>query len=312
MTTPGPSLPVAAVARRLGVAPATLRTWDRRYGLGPSEHTSGAHRRYAPVDVARLERMMRLTQQGVSPAEAAHHALAHDPQARPAVLDIAVAGRTDRVRGHGGTVLALPGAEAVVRGVGRAAMALDSETVSATIREQVMEHGVLYTWEHMLRPVLAAAGERWATTGESVEVEHLLSDCVISTLRSIAASLPTMAPPRPVLLASAPEEQHALPLHAIAAGLAERGIACRVLGAAMPVSALEGAVRRTGACVLFLWSQLAGTGRSSTLDALPLTRPATLVVVGGPGWARAELPDRTSYAGDLNSAVDLVAQASGN
>src|SRR5690606_11779925 len=28
-----PGLAVAAVARRLGVAPATLRTWDRRYGL---------------------------------------------------------------------------------------------------------------------------------------------------------------------------------------------------------------------------------------------------------------------------------------
>ena len=39
-------LTVAAVARRLGVAPATLRTWDRRYGLGPSSHEAGEHRRY--------------------------------------------------------------------------------------------------------------------------------------------------------------------------------------------------------------------------------------------------------------------------
>ena len=35
------ALTVAAVARRLGVAPATLRTWDRRYGLGPTEHSTG-------------------------------------------------------------------------------------------------------------------------------------------------------------------------------------------------------------------------------------------------------------------------------
>ena len=41
----GPGLTVAAVARRLGVAPATLRTWDRRYGLGPSEHSAGSQRR---------------------------------------------------------------------------------------------------------------------------------------------------------------------------------------------------------------------------------------------------------------------------
>ena len=35
------TLTVAAVARRLGVAPATLRTWARRYGLGPSDHPPG-------------------------------------------------------------------------------------------------------------------------------------------------------------------------------------------------------------------------------------------------------------------------------
>src|SRR5262245_23824889 len=73
---PLPTLTVAAVARRLGVAPPTLRTWDRRYGLGPSAHTAGAHRRYSPADVARLMVMRRLTLQGVPPADAARYALA--------------------------------------------------------------------------------------------------------------------------------------------------------------------------------------------------------------------------------------------
>ena len=66
-----PQLSVAAVARRLGVAPATLRTWDRRYGLGPSGHAAGAHRRYSGTDLARLIVMRRLTIDGVAPVEAA-------------------------------------------------------------------------------------------------------------------------------------------------------------------------------------------------------------------------------------------------
>ena len=70
-----PMLPVAAVARRLGIAPATLRTWDRRYGIGPREHTSGRHRRYAPEDIARLELMQQALLRGAAPAEAANYAL---------------------------------------------------------------------------------------------------------------------------------------------------------------------------------------------------------------------------------------------
>lgn len=64
-------LTVSGVAARLGVAAPTLRTWARRYGLGPSGHIAGSHRRYSTADLARLENMRRLTLQGVAPADAA-------------------------------------------------------------------------------------------------------------------------------------------------------------------------------------------------------------------------------------------------
>lgn len=296
----GPRLSVAAVARRLGVAPATLRTWDRRYGLGPSEHAAGAHRRYSPGDLARLETMRRLTLEGVPPSEAARVAL-DGPPVEPA----------ERVRpgGPGGRVLPLPGADAVVRGLGRAAMALDSRTVTETVRAQLLEHGVVRTWESVLRPVLAAAGARWAVTGEGIEVEHLLADCVVTVLREVAARAPE--PGRPVLLACAPDELHALPLHAVAAGLAERGVGARVLGAAMPAPALEAAVRRTGPAALFLWSQLPGTADPGVLSELPVTRPVTTLLVGGPGWSAGHVPARAVRALDLPHALDLVERALG-
>lgn len=75
-SVPLPVLSVSAVAARLGVAPSTLRTWDRRYALGPSEHTAGSHRRYTGSDIARLMIMRRLTLEGVTSADAAKIALA--------------------------------------------------------------------------------------------------------------------------------------------------------------------------------------------------------------------------------------------
>ena len=68
------ALSAGAVARLLGVAVTTLRTWHQRYGLGPSEHVPGHHRRYTPDDLARLEIMRRLTAEGITPAEAARWA----------------------------------------------------------------------------------------------------------------------------------------------------------------------------------------------------------------------------------------------
>ena len=62
-----PRLTVSGAARRLGIAPATLRTWDRRYGIGPTEHARGRHRRYSADDMARLELMQRALMQGPHP-----------------------------------------------------------------------------------------------------------------------------------------------------------------------------------------------------------------------------------------------------
>ena len=76
-SAPEDLLSVSAVARRLGVAPATLRTWARRYGIGPSEHEAGSHRKYCPSDLAKLTVMRRLISSGVSPADAAEQAKAH-------------------------------------------------------------------------------------------------------------------------------------------------------------------------------------------------------------------------------------------
>ncbi|WP_030204651.1 MerR family transcriptional regulator [Streptomyces sp. NRRL S-87] len=65
-----------AVARLLGVSPTTLRSWERRYGIGPAaERQEGRHRRWTPRDIAELEEMCRLTASGVPPAEAARAAL---------------------------------------------------------------------------------------------------------------------------------------------------------------------------------------------------------------------------------------------
>ena len=316
-------LPVAAVARRLGIAPATLRTWDRRYGIGPSEHTAGEHRRYSATDLRRLEAMRRLIADGVPPADAARAVQAGAEPAspsRPAPLSTSSTGAllaelgaaaADAAAG-GGRVLATPSSGPAVRGLARAAMALDAEAVVDVIRTAVEASGVVAAWEHLVVPVLTAVGERWEATGEGVEVEHLLSECTLTVLRPRILDAETTDSVARPLLACAPDENHSLPVHVLAAALAEQGVASRVLGAATPPDALAAATRRVGPSTVFVWSQLPATADVAALALLPRLRPAAVVVAGGPGWVPSRLPPRVTYADSLDAAVALVSLAAGD
>ncbi|MFC4905751.1 MerR family transcriptional regulator [Actinomadura gamaensis] len=277
-------LGVGAVARRLGVSPSTLRTWNRRYGIGPSRHSEGGHRRYASADIARLELMNRLILDGVPPAEAAHAALTAVEPEQPGPSD---GGKAGAGRGTGGRRLSVPGATPATRALARAAMALDAGTVTSIVGEALARDRVERSWNELIAPVLIAVGERHAATGALVQVEHLLAGCVQGALGHVLASAGPPVTTRPVLLASAPEEQHCLPVYALGAALAEEGVAVRVLGARVPADALADAVWQVRPAAVFVWSSLRETGDSAALDGLPQGRPGHRLVLGGPGWTLA-------------------------
>lgn len=333
-------LSVAGAARGLGVATATLRSWERRYGIAPSMHTSGGHRRYSPEDLARLQVMHRLVRDGVPPAQAARVAIQADidslapvegpfaailgdaahidlPADVPTLDDVAhvtdeaeweppAAGSSDEpATPGGGRVLAMRGHSARARGLARAAIALDSVSCRRILATALVESGALVAWEELVRPVLAAVGDRWEATGVGVEVEHSFSMVVTGVLAAHAASLSRPRNDRPVLLASVPGELHDLPLQALQAALADRGIRCHLIGARTPHDALVDAVVRLGPPVVFLWAQMP----TAWHPELPALRPAPLVMLGGPGWPpmRARIP----RPGDLEGAVAAVSAAMG-
>ncbi|WBB73488.1 MerR family transcriptional regulator [Micromonospora sp. WMMD1128] len=298
------ALSAGAVARRLGVAVTTLRTWHQRYGLGPSEHVPGHHRRYTPADLARLEIMRRLTAEGVAPAEAARWARQAPTVRPPERLGSKVGHLT--VRDGGGATIPVGRAGPVARGLARAAMRLDSVTIARTIADAVAADGVVATWEALLRPVLAGIGERHAATAGLIEVEHLVSRCVSEAFAAVARAHPTAGPPR-ILLSCADEEQHSLPLEALAAALAEAGVSYRMLGARMPVAALVEAVNRTGPAAVVLWSHTRATADPHQLAALlAVPRRPLLVLAAGPGWRADSLPAGVVRPVDLAEALSLA------
>lgn len=206
-------LTVAAVAARLGVAPSTLRTWDRRYGLGPSGRSAGSHRRYTPDDVARLETMRRLTLSGAAPSDAARVAAQGAPGTPLSAVREPVGPM--RVDSLSLAAAAVDGAEPRVRGM---------------LASAVSARGMLGAWLDVVHPAFGFLAEREPGDRPGREPETLLAMAVLAAVRDVVEGPGGVGPgarPRVALLAGSGSAAQ-LAAHVLAAGLAERGVCARV------------------------------------------------------------------------------------
>ncbi|MGW1295726.1 MerR family transcriptional regulator [Streptomyces sp. NPDC002533] len=324
-------LTTGAVARLLGVAPTTLRSWDRRYGIGPAAREDGRHRRWTGADIAALRNMCALTSAGLPPAEAARTVLSGTPGAGSSAVGSSGAGERDTGPSGAGSSTApgvprsarasrAPGplpvgrARQECRGLARAAVRLDAPALDELLTAVLDRYGLPAAWDEVMMPVLHAVGRKWETAGERyIEVEHLLSWHVSGALRGVAAGHAPAPGAGLALLACAPGETHTLALEALAATLAQQGLPVRMFGAAVPAEALEDAVRRTGPAAVVLWAQSRATASPALvarLDAIEWgvrgARRRPVVCVAGPGWAGRQAPGARRLSG-LADAVDTLA-----
>lgn len=292
---------VGGVAERLDVAPSTLRTWDRRYGIGPSQRTEGGHRRYDEVDIQRVRLMAQLTGRGVPAGTAARVATSVDAAGLASALGPA-AGLASTGR---------PGADSAIEAIVSSAAALDADGLARIYQRVTRESDLVSAWTTVLAPALRRIGERWSNGSMGVDSEHLASELLVTELRSLTrANRARIAGRREVVLASADEEQHYLPLVAVEAELSLQGIGCVFLGPRVPAEALIDLVGRSTPPVVFLWASIKRPASDPLWSALTsVDRPLTLVI-GGPGWpAELDLPTSSPVTMKRAETLDEACEA---
>ena len=273
---------IAALARRTGIPPDTLRKWEQRYGVLRPQRTVGGQRRYTELDLARVEWLRERLTEGYRIGDAA--ALLGD-------AEIGVGRTPAELR----------------RELYAAVRDSDVDAIGALLDQTFTLLSLEQALSRVLAPVLELVGDGWASHELSVAQEHLISGAIRARLDSLLAD--ARGDVRGVaLLACVPGERHELGLLMLGTLLRADGWQVAYVGADAPlVDALDLAERLDAGAVC-----LSATMREhlASLKSLDLPPNVTLMLGGAAAGPTAARRLRAQYAdGNLRRAVRELRRA---
>lgn len=249
-------LNIAALSRKTGVAPDTLRKWEHRYGILQPIRTPGGQRRYSELDVSRVEWLRDRLEEGYRIGEAAE--LLGDA---PAVGRRTAADLRDALL--------------------EAVLDTDVRGVEALLDQAFAIHRLDHTLTRIVQPALELVGKGWANGKVSVAQEHLITSAVRARMERLLADM--RGGIRGVaVLACVPGEQHELGLMSVALLLRGDGWQVAYLGADAPLGDVFDLAQQLRAPLIGL--SVGTSENAKTLRAAVARRrppPETEVVLGG-------------------------------
>src|SRR5690349_18903379 len=276
---------IKRAAELTGISVATLRAWERRYGVVSPKRSDGGYRLYGAEDVRALAIMNSLVNEGWSAREAAAETLRRLSSRDPAGKD----GRDGRERPHAvprrvaplrpGARYQSEDAEAFVR----AAERLDSASATAVLDARFG----LGTFEHVvddwLMPTLELVGEEWAHGRLTVAGEHLVSYAVQRRLAAAYEAASGRSDGPTLLIGLPPGARHELGLLAFAVAARRAGFATVYVGADLPaeewVRAIE--ARRAAGIVMAVPRHVDIAAARKIVETVNRSHPEVVIGLGG-------------------------------
>jgi DNA-binding transcriptional MerR regulator len=213
---------IQTVAEMTGIPAATLRAWERRYGIPTPERSSSSYRLFSDHDVAAIRKLKELCDDGMSPAEAAR-----------LVVQVEVASNTPVESDP-----YLRASEAILAAIED----FDPQGVERTIRSAMFLGSASTVYQRVIGPTMCMVGDRWHEGTFSVAQEHMATEALGSAARDMLRLLDPAGSAPESIIACFADEDHALPLYGVAFALVQWGYRPVVLGAKTPPSAIRHAV----------------------------------------------------------------------
>lgn len=266
---PSRLLSIGAVARSSGLSEATLRVWERRYGIPTPVRLPSGHRRYRPDQVRHLRLVSEALAQGSRPGEVLRVPLEDLP-------NFVSKGR-----------LSEPSEE--VQGWIMSFRDLPLRNYLIAMQEQM---GLVSFLDTLVGPLLAWLGTSWARGEIEVRHEHFVTEIIEDHLRHMRMRTLEENRPEPtgmILLASLPQEQHGLGLCMVALVCDLVGVGQRLLGTSTPiedVAAAASAVNADAVAISIPVSEQGAVLYRRVDELRSALKPEIALLMGGMGVKR--------------------------
>lgn len=281
-------VPIRTVSSLTGVNSVTLRAWERRYDLIKPVRTPKGHRLYTMADVALIQQVVALLDNGMSIGQV-RQVLDADTTLDEPTHDI----------GNGQNPDLWPHYQ---RRLLQAIAAFDDRVLNDLYTEILSLYPVDIVTSRLIVPLLRELGERWTQGTGSIAQEHFFSVFLRNKLGARFHHL-NRAPQGPKLLAAClPDEQHEVGLLLFALAALDRDYSIVLLGSNTPLAELPAVVARAAVQAIVL----AGSANTVTItEELQLLCQAIKIPVFIGGQVASRQTDVIHAAGAIPLEEDL-------
>jgi DNA-binding transcriptional MerR regulator/methylmalonyl-CoA mutase cobalamin-binding subunit len=298
-----PVYTIKTVVQETGIAPATLRAWERRYGVLSPGRSEGGYRLYSERDIATLRWLKAQVESGVSISRAvALLEMRHQAGEEPEFED-----------NHHGLTVAPDNArnpEVIADDLLAALIGFHEARADNILSEAFALYPVEVVAEHIVTPTLVEIGERWHRGEATVVQEHFATAFLRRRLTALFQAYEQPASGRLAITGAAPSEWHDVGILLVSLVLRRAGWRVIYLGQNVPAEHLmleAGRLRPEAICLscATLESARAAVAVYAALETLPEPRPA--FVLGGRAFSvHEDIASQFPGAYILRSALEIV------
>jgi len=274
---------IKKTAELTGVPEATLRIWERRYGLGANQRSQSGYRLYDPATIDQIKAMRSLVDAGWGPAQAAQEVLTRiaEPKKHQEIGALKAHADGNELEEH--VDPNIDSSEELQADFFKALANLDQESLNGVLDRAFAKSSFEFVIDNWLASTLQELGQRWLNGQSTIVMEHFASNAIMRRLGAAFESAGQFNTGAQVLVGAPLDSFHEIAILSFATSLRRRGLRAIYLGANIPAQSWADAVQlyKPRAVSISVATKEDVINVQECVDLIRSVEPSIIISVGG-------------------------------